>query len=171
MADDPLLVALPEEDNDLEEQDDGRHHEAHRQRLRIRRNHQEENRELRPKESPAPQPRVINDMPRKNLRARRPTKHQPTGVDADLFKQLGGEIMSRFDVESSSFETRWPSFFAVHASILAIVFGMIHPWIEEEDDLPSLQPCHILWAVLFLTQYTNEADLASKCGGVDEDTF
>ena len=41
---------------------------------------------------------------------------------------------------------------------------------EEDDETIVLAPVHLLWAAMFLTQYSNESDLASKAN-CHEDTF
>lgn len=89
-------------------------------------------------------------------------------ITAEEFKELGGEIMNRFPGRSSQkFQRRWASHFAVDPIVMADVWNRLQ--IEKEDRFA--EPKHLLWAILFLTQYTNESDLAGKCGAVHEDTF
>jgi hypothetical protein len=89
-------------------------------------------------------------------------------LTSEEFTELGGEIMNRFPVGSiRKFERRWASYFAVDPIVVADVWRRLD--IGKEDRFA--EPKHLLWAILFLTQYTNETDLAGKCGAVHEDTF
>ena len=90
-------------------------------------------------------------------------------VSPDQFKEMGAEIMHWYDVDAASFDQRWPSFFAASPLLLATVWDRLAPITEEEEN--GLEAHHLLWAILFLTQYTNKKDLVSKCGGVHEDTY
>jgi hypothetical protein len=66
---------------------------------------------------------------------------------------------------SEKFKRRWASHFACNPLVIAVVWSLI----GQEDEL--LEPQHILWAVMLLTQYSSDSDLAGKCEGVHEDTF
>ncbi len=93
----------------------------------------------------------------------------PFAVPKEDFENYGAEIMKCHNVEQASFKEHWTGFSAIDPIIFSAVWDKMLPFIELEEN--GLHPEHLMWAVLFLTQYTNEKDLASKCDGVHEDTF
>jgi hypothetical protein len=93
---------------------------------------------------------------------------QRTSVTAKEFEDLGGKIMNREVERKDAFKRRWSSHFAVDPVVVAEVWKRLARDLETEK---FAEPKHLLWAILFLTQYTNEPDLAGKCGPVHEDTF
>jgi hypothetical protein len=88
-------------------------------------------------------------------------------LSAEEFAALGGMIMNREATSGSKekYKKRWSSQFACDPAVIS------HAWslIGQEQELT--EPQHILWAMLLLSQYSSDTDLAGKCEGVHEDTF
>jgi hypothetical protein len=89
-------------------------------------------------------------------------------VTPEEFEELGGTIMRRESEQKDAFKRRWASHFAVDPVVVSEVWKRLLPDLVQDR---YAEPKHLLWAILFLTQYTNEADLAGKCGAIHEDTF
>jgi hypothetical protein len=89
-------------------------------------------------------------------------------VTPEEFEELGGHIMHREAEQKDAFKRRWASHFAVDPVVVSEAWKRLVPDLEKEK---YSEPKHLLWAILFLTQYTNESDLAGKCGAIHEDTF
>ena len=71
---------------------------------------------------------------------------------------------------SRAFNERWTAHFHVEPEVCEDVWKRLDitefDGIEEEGE-----PCHLLWAFLFLKTYATLSVLSSMCGGVDEDTI
>jgi hypothetical protein len=84
---------------------------------------------------------------------------------------LGSEYMNCEGGEQrSAFRTRWVQHYAVDPKVITHVWNLLDIDPNNEDQ-KNLEPGHLLWAIMFLTMYTGESDLAGKCSGVDEDTY
>ena len=104
--------------------------------------------------------------------------HKKSKISLDVkpeeFREIGGNIMKRANHGSQEkFAKRWSTHFAVDADVIAECWKRLEVDIDER--IPgNVEPSHLLWAILFLTQYTTYSDLSGKCGNnnaVDEDTF
>ena len=67
--------------------------------------------------------------------------------------------------------TGWSSTFLIDPAILAEIWKKLELHDHEEEWIQKGgEPRHFLWAALLLKQYTNDSDIANKCG-CHEDTF
>ena len=103
----------------------------------------------------------------------------PEQGSADDFIIVGAEILNRAAPllsmagtrrRSRAFNERWTAHFHVEPEVCEDVWKRLEitefDGVEEEGE-----PCHLLWAFLFLKTYATLSVLSSMCGGVDEDTI
>jgi hypothetical protein len=93
---------------------------------------------------------------------------QSLDLSPEEFKALGGKLMN-WDAASSGsvkiFKHQCVSNFGADPAVILNAWKLI----GEEEELSD--PQHKLWAILLLTQYSSDSDLAGKSGSVHEDTF
>jgi len=107
---------------------------------------------------------------------KKPRVHTPIPSSVEQFKQLGALIMGRSTEGSESvFATRWKSFFCVDPEVVYRTWVLLDVPVHAEGELSHAEPKHLLWALLFLTVYAEESQMAKLVGkegkAVDEQTF
>ena len=88
-----------------------------------------------------------------------------------LFKEIGGDIMSRSPLDGSQevFETRWISHFEAVPEVCVQTWAYLQIDLSVEEDWNS-NPRHLLWAYLLLKTYASESVLSAICK-CHKDTF
>jgi hypothetical protein len=66
---------------------------------------------------------------------------------------------------------QFQSLFGCSPEIVAEIWYRIAPRGGEMSLRKGAEPCHLLWALLFMKVYANEDALCSMVGGVDKKTF
>lgn len=91
---------------------------------------------------------------------------------AEAFTEAGSPIMQH-DPEGQSkklFKKHWLTFFDVKVGIIVDAWGRMDITLDDPY-MNGAKPCHLLWTLLFLKKYRDEAEMASLCMAVDEKTY
>ena len=94
----------------------------------------------------------------------------------DDFKRIGGDIMGRsWDGCFNAFDERFLSFFGVSAFVCTLLWRMFEIDEAHYAEDAGAEPCHLLWALLFLKVYSTSNTLCKLVGqdgqSVDPKTF
>jgi hypothetical protein len=93
----------------------------------------------------------------------------------DNFIEIGAEIMrppsllsKNKQTTTESFESRWTSHFNAEVEVCIDVWDRLRE--DGHEHMAEAEPCHLLWALLFLQVYAVEVVLAGMCE-CNEETF